>query len=703
MAPVRHLASTALITAALAATDASAAPPNGFTLESWPGDWGELLGIVPTGDGRFIAWEQAGRAWMVGPDGMASTTPLLDLREEVGFWREHGLLGLAVDPEFLDNGLLYVLYVVDRHHLLYFGTSEYDPNADAYFNATIGRVTRFTVDPDLAVLDPTSRDVLLGESIDTGLPILHDSHATGSLVFGEDGTLLISMGDSGSFSTIDLGDDTPKGWVSTALADGIIDASENVGAFRSQSLDSLAGKILRIDPDTGDGVASNPWYEADSPRSSRSRIWSLGLRNPYRMCLVPGTGHPDPAVGDPGTIAYGDVGWGSREEIGFIEAGGENLGWPLYEGLEPNPAYWKSDKLNFSLQNPLGDTDCPAFFMYRDLVSEPSTGLSTSWNPCDPAWLDPADWSGPSVLRDWAGFQGEDYLDFGGDVGEWIDFIYTTSAPVTEQFGLRYANGSGAARPVEVLVGKTVVATLACEPTGGWSQWRIDPFETTLAPGTHRIRLRTLGPSGPNVDYLETRFKPATRISPGNSFVHAPPFLDYQHGSPGTRFAAFDAGGRGITVSLGEDAAPVGGVPVGGNCFGSIAVVEDPRWPEEWRGVVFGDYIFQWLAVLKTDGSGTPTELAMFDQTAGAIVCSAFDPASGGLVAVRYGQNPIRIIPPTPPCPADLDGDGFVSGGDIGLLLAGWGTSGPGDLDQNGTIGGGDLGFILAAWGPCGP
>ncbi len=48
--------------------------------------------------------------------------------------------------------------------------------------------------------------------------------------------------------------------------------------------------------------------------------------------------------------------------------------------------------------------------------------------------------------------------------------------------------------------------------------------------------------------------------------------------------------------------------------------------------------------------------------------------------------------------PADLDGDGRVNGGDLGLLLIGWGQPGPSDLDGNGTTGGGDLGLLLAAW-----
>jgi len=58
-------------------------------------------------------------------------------------------------------------------------------------------------------------------------------------------------------------------------------------------------------------------------------------------------------------------------------------------------------------------------------------------------------------------------------------------------------------------------------------------------------------------------------------------------------------------------------------------------------------------------------------------------------------------LPPVPPCPGDLNGDGFVDTNDLGALLAAWGqTSGP-DLDGDGIVGTGDLGILLAAWGPC--
>ncbi len=85
---------------------ASAAPPACVTLQSWPGDWKAVFGLVAVGDGRFVAWERGGIAWMVGPDGIASVEPLLDISDEVGAWRDHGLLGLALDPNFTTNGFV---------------------------------------------------------------------------------------------------------------------------------------------------------------------------------------------------------------------------------------------------------------------------------------------------------------------------------------------------------------------------------------------------------------------------------------------------------------------------------------------------------------------------------------------------------------------------------------------------------------------
>lgn len=63
-------------------------------------------------------------------------------------------------------------------------------------------------------------------------------------------------------------------------------------------------------------------------------------------------------------------------------------------------------------------------------------------------------------------------------------------------------------------------------------------------------------------------------------------------------------------------------------------------------------------------------------------------------------NNGIPDVCEEPENPADLNGDGYIDGGDLGLLLAGWGSSGPSDINGDGVSDGGDLGILLAAWSP---
>ena len=100
----------------------------------------------------------------------------------------------------------------------------------------------------------------------------------------------------------------------------------------------LAGKILRLNPDTGQGYPSNPYWDGNAS-SVRSRVWLYGLRNPYRFCLKPGTGGTDPAAGTPGTLYIGDVGWKTYEETNIAKVKGLNFGWPCYEGFGANSEY----------------------------------------------------------------------------------------------------------------------------------------------------------------------------------------------------------------------------------------------------------------------------------------------------------------------------------------------------------------------------
>jgi len=190
---------------------AAATLPAGFTEESIPGPWSEPVGLTfepdqQTSGGRAYVWERGGRVWII-EGGIKQSPPLIDLSEEVGGWRDFGLLGFAFHPNFRQNGYIYLAYMVDHHHLTKFGTAAYHPATNEYFMATINRVTRYTarLADDFRSVDPASRKILVGESITNGVPSLYQSHGIGSLVFGADGTLLVSCGDGASYSSIDVG------------------------------------------------------------------------------------------------------------------------------------------------------------------------------------------------------------------------------------------------------------------------------------------------------------------------------------------------------------------------------------------------------------------------------------------------------------------------------------------------------------------
>ena len=187
----------------------------------------------------------------------------------------------------------------------------YNPNTNEYFAATIGRLTRYTcrASDNFRSVDPASRFILIGETKQTGNPVCSYTHGVGSLVFGEDGNLLVSCGDGASPEGADDGGTHNASYAPQALANGILRPKEDVGAFRAQLIDCLSGKILRIDPATGNGVPSNPFYDPANPRAPKSRVWALGLRNPFRMTLKPESGAHNPGDGQPGVIYVGDVGW----------------------------------------------------------------------------------------------------------------------------------------------------------------------------------------------------------------------------------------------------------------------------------------------------------------------------------------------------------------------------------------------------------
>ena len=234
-------------------------------------DFDQALGLVTrAGDDALYVVEKGGRIEALR-DGRVAAAPVLDVSSLVSTGGEQGLLGAAFSP---GGDHLYVDYT--------------DVNGDT-------RVVEYAFEGGRAV--PASARLLL--AVDQP----YANHNGGHLAFGPGGFLYIAMGDGGS------GGD-PHG--------------------NAQRLDTLLGKILRIDPRPSSG---RPYtVPADNPfvgrQGARGEIWAYGLRNPWRFSFDAATS----------ALWIGDVGQGEREEVSAAAAdsrGGENYGWNRYEGTRP--------------------------------------------------------------------------------------------------------------------------------------------------------------------------------------------------------------------------------------------------------------------------------------------------------------------------------------------------------------------------------
>lgn len=237
------------------------------------GDFRRPVFVTHAGDSRLFVIEQEGVIWIL-QDGERLPEPFLDIREIVDDRaNEMGLLGLAFHPDFPQNGFFYVNYTGSGGET---------------------HISRFSQSSDSNRADPDSETVLL--TIDQP----YRNHNGGSLIFGPDGYLYIGTGDGGSG-----GDPLGNG----------------------QRLDTLLGKILRLDVDGGQPYAipsTNPFAQG----GGLPEIWAYGLRNPWRIAF-------DSRSGD---LYIADVGQNQWEEVNVQAArssGGENYGWNLREGTHP--------------------------------------------------------------------------------------------------------------------------------------------------------------------------------------------------------------------------------------------------------------------------------------------------------------------------------------------------------------------------------
>lgn len=331
--------------------------PSNFELVPLPVQGVQVTGFCFLPDGRALWLEKPGLVRVLNGTSFQSPN-FLDLRAEVNNDHDRGLLSVALHPGWVPDGgpqsWVYFAYLVTP----IFG-QDLPYNSNGPFGHS--RLTRYRALQTGGLLRAVqgSRQVLLGEeepdgTVPLGPASLHNSHSNGSLVFGTDGTLLYFTGDGAHYETFDTGglenaafDDQIH---PTTLKPGPTPKEQDSGVLRAQDLRSLSGKVLRLDPETGLGLPSNPFFDGD-PNSIASRVFALGVRNPFRAHLVPGSGSLDPALANPGSVVFGDVGWNTWEELNLVR-GGENFGWPCDEGFLPQEFYANASP------NPQGGADC---------------------------------------------------------------------------------------------------------------------------------------------------------------------------------------------------------------------------------------------------------------------------------------------------------------------------------------------------------
>jgi glucose/arabinose dehydrogenase len=231
-----------------------------------------LYVTAPPGDcKRLFVVEKGGRIRLL-LNGKRVRRPFLDLSGQVTTGGEQGLLSMAFAPDYSRSGRFYVDYT-DRDgdtRVQEFRRSRRSPN----------RANRSTRRPLLFVDQP------------------FENHNGGLLLFGPDRLLYIGLGDGGA------GGDPGN---------------------RAQNLDTLLGKLLRIDPRSRGKRYRSPRSNPLVGRAGRNEIYAYGLRNPWRFSF-------DSKTGD---LYIGDVGQNEVEEVDYARRGqarGRNYGWSCFEG-----------------------------------------------------------------------------------------------------------------------------------------------------------------------------------------------------------------------------------------------------------------------------------------------------------------------------------------------------------------------------------
>ena len=385
--------------AAMVVAGASAQAEMKIKLEPFITGINTPLAMEQAPDGRFFIIEQFGQVRIASADGELQAEPFLDVRNRIPrLWKdfdEKGLLGLALHPNFENNGKVYVAY---SGHLDFQGDL-----AKEFWWSHTNTVAEYTVsndDPDVA--DKGTERIV--SRIDWP-QFNHNGHWIG---FGPDGMLYISTGDGGYANDWGIGHNPEHG--------------------NGQDMLTPLGKILRINADTGEAPADNPYVGDDN---ALPEIWAHGLRNPWRCSFDTGSG----------ALFCGDVQQNSYEEITVVEKG-TNHGWRRMEVVEAVRRFHPDDHPKSCDQSGL----TMPILEYNNCTAKPDGCLGISITGGYVYQGAHEAWKGKYIFGDWSksfgAMDGQIFFGTKGADGSWTMEKATTNMEGNNPYILAFAQDS---------------------------------------------------------------------------------------------------------------------------------------------------------------------------------------------------------------------------------------------------------------------
>ena len=294
------------------------------------------LVAVPDQSQRLFVIDQIGVIWVIDAQGNTQEEPFLDVRAQMislnAGYDERGLLGLAFHPDFTMNGRVFAYYTAPPN--------AGGPEPGEEWN-NISRISEYFVSPGSNQVDTSTEKVILEIDQPQG------NHEGGTIAFGPDGYLYISIGDGGGAH--DIGPGHVEDWYEV-----------NEGGNGQDIEANLLGNILRIDINAGNPYAipqDNPFVG----KVGLDEIYAYGFRNPFRFSFD---------ISGSQKLYVGDAGQHLWEEISVVENGG-NYGWNVKEGTHC-----------FSTINPREVlASCPDVDAFGNKLIDPVIEMRNSANP----------------------------------------------------------------------------------------------------------------------------------------------------------------------------------------------------------------------------------------------------------------------------------------------------------------------------------